>query len=91
MRGTANVRRPVKVDLLDVVAAIIQGEKKNSFKLKALLCPFHNQSLKLGAFKLGSSLHRLTVSGSSFSVGTVRVVGASVSSGSARVMNGLAE
>ena len=34
--------------------------QKTRFKLKALFIPFRNQSLKLGAFKLGSSLHCLT-------------------------------
>ena len=35
--------------------------QKQGFKLKALLYPFHNQSLKPdGAFNLGSSLHRPT-------------------------------
>ena len=39
---------------------VVAQARQTGFKLKALLYPFHNQSLKLGAFKPGSSLHRPT-------------------------------
>ena len=42
------------------LGAAIPEKQKKGFKLKALLCPFHNQSLKLGAFKPGSSSHLRT-------------------------------
>ena len=50
MRGTANVRRPVKVDLLDVVAAIIQGEKKQ-FQVESTVVSFSQSKFETRCFQ----------------------------------------